>query len=58
MFKSSKRLKKGVNFGKGGFDGFSTHFSEGDQYIYMNVDYMDAVHSNACVCDMQIHITF
>lgn len=32
MFKSSKRLKKGIHYGKGGFDGFSTHFSEGDQY--------------------------
>ena len=32
MFKSSKRLKKGVHYGKGGCDGFSSHFSEGDQY--------------------------
>lgn len=32
MFKSSKKLKRGLHYGKGGCDGFSSHFSDGDQY--------------------------
>ena len=32
LLKNKFKFKKNVNFGKGGFDGFSSHFSYGDHY--------------------------